>query len=455
MKLSIVSFLSLVCLTAASHEGAETMDHLMSLKMQSRARARTQGLFNLNRYSNNGRTDCTGGKAGEYSCNNVDMQSFLSHQAMGSVTREGNDIWGWTTANNREFGIVGQTDGVAFVEVLKDGSLVYIGRLPTQTVPSVWRDMKVIGDYVYIGAEAAGHGLQIFDLNKLTNASSSNPTVFSIEKDLTAWYSEFGSSHNIVAHEETNMIYAVGTARNLTCAGGLWMVDVSDPAKPTSPGCVREDGYVHDAQCVIYKGPHSKYIGREICFNYNEDTLTIVDVTDKKAPIQISKTPYAGATYTHQGWLIDPEDMSYLLLDDELDEMNAVGAAANGHTTTYIFDVSDLTSPNHTGIYQSPVRAIDHNQYVVDGLSYQANYGSGLRIVDVSSAFKDPSGSSFREVGFFDCYPEDDEQGGQVEFAGSWSVYPYFSSGNILLNSIERGVYSLKYTGPSGKHRRG
>lgn len=65
---------------------------------------------------------------------------------------------------------------------------------------------------------------------------------------MTAWFDGFGSSHNIVAHEETNMIYAVGTQRNLSCAGGLYMVDVSDPSKPTSPGCAADDGYVHDGK---------------------------------------------------------------------------------------------------------------------------------------------------------------------------------------------------------------
>lgn len=74
---------------------------------------------------------------------------------------------GWTSADGREFGVVGQTDGVAFVEVLEDGSLEYVGRLATQTDPSVWRDLKVIGDHTYIGSEAEGHGLQIFDLNKV------------------------------------------------------------------------------------------------------------------------------------------------------------------------------------------------------------------------------------------------------------------------------------------------
>lgn len=73
------------------------------------------------------------------------------------------------------------------------------------------------------------------------------------------------------------MIYAVGTSNRDVpgCQGGLFMVDVSDPSNPTSPGCAGEDGYVHDAQCVIYNGPDSQYNGREICFGYNEDDLTM------------------------------------------------------------------------------------------------------------------------------------------------------------------------------------
>ena len=33
------------------------------------------------------------------------------------------------------------------------------------------------------------------------------------------------------------------------------------------------DGYVHDAQCLVYKGPHEKYLGHEVCYGYNEDSL--------------------------------------------------------------------------------------------------------------------------------------------------------------------------------------
>ncbi len=38
----------------------------------------------------------------------------------------------------------------------------------------------------------------------------------------------------------------------------------------------------------------------QVCFAYNEDTLTIVDVTDKNNMFFISRTGYDGASYSHQ-----------------------------------------------------------------------------------------------------------------------------------------------------------
>lgn len=64
---------------------------------------------------------------------------------------------------------MGQTDGTAFVEIDKTGKLIYRGRLPTQTVSSPWRDMKVINGYLYVGSEAVRHGMQIFDMRKVSH----------------------------------------------------------------------------------------------------------------------------------------------------------------------------------------------------------------------------------------------------------------------------------------------
>ncbi|KAJ7718245.1 hypothetical protein B0H16DRAFT_1609493 [Mycena metata] len=405
-------------------------------------------------------TPCVGGYAGTdadntYSCNNLDLYSFTPHADLGSKTNFGNDIWGWTHAEEggvtREFALVGESDGTAFAEVLPSGQIAYLGRLGTQSVNSTWRDIKVIGNYAYIGSEALDHGVQVFDLTKLLDASLlDQPQEFSIHTDLAALYDSLpvGSSHNIVAHETKKLIIAVGSMpRNDSCAAGLIFIDVSDPTNPTNAGCASADGYVHHAQCLVYQGPHTEYVGTDVCYAFNEDSFTIYNVTDTKDPLIISTTPYYGVSYSHQGWVVDERNQEYLLLDDELDEVFQRGWANNSHTVTYIWDIKNLEQPVLTGHYSSPVKSIDHNLYVHNGWAYEANYGSGLRVVDVSSVARDPTGGSFSEVAFFDVHPEDDDEGGEATFTGSWSVYPYFPSGYILINSIERGLFVVKYNG--------
>lgn len=82
----------------------------------------------------------------------------------------------------------------------------------------------------------------------------------------------------MVINEEKNYAVAVGTrprAATSRCRGGLYFIDLTDPSKPTDLGCDPQDGYVHDAQCLVYHGPDTKYEGIDICYGYNEDTLTM------------------------------------------------------------------------------------------------------------------------------------------------------------------------------------
>ncbi|CAK5279130.1 unnamed protein product [Mycena citricolor] len=409
-------------------------------------------------------TPCVGGYGGTqenntYACRNLDLYAFVPHGELGSAVKVGNDIWGWAHtdvqgATTREFGLVGQMDGTAFVEVLSDGQIAYLGRLATQTTSEIWRDIKVIGHHAYIGSEALGHGIQVFDLHKLLDKSLlASPKVFSIETDLTALYDglPLGSSHNVVSHEDKNLIIAVGALpRTDICGAGLIFIDVSDPSKPTGVGCAGDDGYVHDAQCLTYIGPDARYNGSDICYAFNEDTFTIYDITNPADTVTLSVTYYYGVAYSHQGWVIDEKNQTHLLLNDELDELSQSGWAADQRTTTYIWDITDLERPVLTGHYKSPAVAIDHNLYVRNGLAYETNYNSGLRVVDVSSVKQDPTGAGFFEAAFFDVHPEDDETNGSAEIGGAWSSYPYFDSGYILVNTLERGLFVVKYNNTGG-----
>lgn len=352
--------------------------------------------------------------------------------------------------NGREFVAIGQADGTAFAEITRDGKLVYLGRLPQQSVFSIWREIRSYKNYMVIGSEARNHGIQFFDMNKLLDINPRYPKNFSITADVTGLFTDLpvGRTHNVVINEELGYAVSVGAQpRNSTCRAGLIFIDIDDITKPVSPGCAGQDGYVHDAECLVYRGPDKRYYGRDICYGYNEDTLTIYDVTDKTGVNSskiISRTPYVGAAYTHQGAVLNRDWQEYLVLDDELDEEDRTGPAAEQFPVTYIFDIRNLEKPVNTGFYKSKQKAIDHNQYVYDGLVYQSNYAAGLRVYDVSGIPADPTGGNVDEVAYFDIYPEDDNTDGLVDFVGTWSHYAGFPSGYIMINTIERGVFVVK-----------
>lgn len=91
MKASVTLSLLAVAGWATAEDPAK-MDRLMSLKLRQRETQRTMGFFDPGKYSDK-HVKCENGKSGEYSCNNVDMYGFLSHEEMGSATRMANDCW--------------------------------------------------------------------------------------------------------------------------------------------------------------------------------------------------------------------------------------------------------------------------------------------------------------------------------------------------------------------------
>ena len=363
---------------------------------------------------------CDAGAAQLYPCSNTDLLAWLPTGVFGAG--RANDIWGWTDRRSgREYALIGLAGGTAFVDLSDPAQPVYLGLLPTQTRNSIWRDIKTYRDHAFVVSEAFNHGLQIFDLSVLADVEDP-PVIFTS----TAHYGGFGNSHNLALDEETGIAFAVGTR---TCGGGLHMVDVTRPQEPLFAGCFDEDGYTHDAQCVVYRGPDPDHFGREICFNSNEDTLTIVDVTNKDAPRMLSRAGYEGSSYTHQGWLT--EDHRYFLLGDELDERR------RGHNTrTYVWDVTDLEAPTVAGAHTGTKRSIDHNMFVVGNHVFQANYRIGLSVLRMG----DRSRGEMAEVASFDTFPLADG----LSFSGAWGVYPFFESGVVVVSDINRGLFVLR-----------
>lgn len=371
-----------------------------------------------------GKSYCENGFAGIYPCNGYDLLSRIPLEYFESV--EGNDSWGWTDSfDGKEYALMGLDDGTAFVDISDPEVPLYLGKLPSATVNSSWRDIKVYEDYAFIVSEAPGHGLQVFDLSKLRSVKTQQ----TFDSDLN--FNAFGNAHNIAINIESGFAYVLGSK---LFDGGPAFIDINSPLNPSIVGGYSFSSYTHDAQVVKYHGPDTRFKEKEILFGSNSiggenNQLIILDVTDKKNPELISSIEYSNAGYTHQGWISD--DHKYFFLGDELDELKI------GHRTkTRVFDIQNLENPIIHNTYYGQTASIDHNLYVKGSKIYMANYTSGMRVVD----FNNISDNDFREEGYFDTYPSDNS----TNFFGAWNVYPFFSSGVILISDINSGLFIVK-----------
>ena len=380
--------------------------------------------------------ECTGGKVQRFDCNQVDLMSFLPVSAIGGKRGvQLSDVWGYNDPETgKEIAIVGRVDGTSFVDITDPSRPVYLGDLPKTpgSVGSFWREIKTYKHYAYIVADGARQaGMQVFDLNRLRGVRT--PQTFTPDYI----YRGVHSVHDIVSDTSSGYMYLTGSnGGGNTCGGGLHIVDVRDPLNPRFAGCFSDPqtgragtGYTHDAQCVVYHGPTTKYQGRQICFGFNETHLSIADVTDKAHPVAISRATYPNVGYAHQGWLTD--DHQYMYEDDELDEIQGF---VDG-TRTLIWDVRDLDNPVLAGEYISKNKATDHNLWLVGNTMYQSNYVSGLRVLDITDRMKP------REIGYFDTHPVGPDEPG---FEGTWGNYPFFKSGVVAVSSMTEGLFILK-----------
>lgn len=374
-------------------------------------------------------TPCVNGFAGEYPCNDYDLLSHVPVSTLANTngTPEGSDIWGWTDPQTgKEYAIAAMTNSTAFVDISDPLNPNFLGRLNTNAGNNYWRDVKVYNNYAFIVADNVGnHGMQVFDLTKLRTADSS--TLHTADKI----YSDVTSCHNIFINEDTGIAYLVDCKNT---GRGVHFVNISDPLNPVNLGNYNNEGVTHDTQVVVYKGPDTRYTDKEILIGSNETKVVILDVTDKNDVKKISSVNYPQLRYTHQGWFT--EDQSHFILGDEDDEQHF-----GMNTRTLVFDFSDLQQPQLTSTYSGASSAIDHNGYVKGNLFFMANYRAGLRVFDITNI--SATTNSMTEIGFFDTYPANNGTG----FNGAWSVYPYFASGNIIINDIERGLFVVRKSG--------
>ena len=186
----------------------------------------------------------------------------------------------------------------------------------------------------------------------------------------------------------------------------------------------------------LWKTPNESYLAPLLLAftRCNENTVSIIDVSNKTNPELLSRTSYQYAFYTHQGWLT--EDHNAFIFGDEEDE-----AIMDMKTKTLVLNVEDLLQPVLTGSHSSQLGSVDHNQFVLGSYTYQTNNHAGFRLLRINEV---SDRVDMVEIASFDVRPEDDGTG----YYGAWSSYPFFPSGNVIVSSVERGLFVLNVLNP-------
>jgi choice-of-anchor B domain-containing protein len=313
-----------------------------------------------------------------------------------------NDIWGYTDEDGNEYAIVGLNDGVSVVDVTDPANPVEIEYF--NGMNSIWRDIKVWGDYAYVTTEAT-QGLEIIDLTPLPLSTAITSTTYTGPTG-----NQWQSAHNI--YIDNGLAYIFGANRD---NGGVIILDVN-----TTPGTPIEVGTFDEWYC------HDGYVQNDTGYfsHINDGFFSIVDLdglgtlglTDVIGSLPTS------SVFTHNCWTSD--DGQILFTTDEKE---------NGFIDSY--DISDPSSPILLDQIQSSPgnNIIPHNTHVKGNYTITSYYTDGVVVHDVS----DPA--NMVEVANFDTSPAFSGN----TFNGCWGVYPYFASNNLIASDIENGLYIL------------
>ncbi len=384
-------------------------------------------------------TACVSGTAGEFPCNDFDLQSHMPLNAFSTTPNSANDIWGFVDLNDdNEYALIGLRNGTAVINVTDPENPVEVGTISGSN--SIWRDVKIYQyfdsasqtykSYAYVTTEA-NQGLQILDLTDLPNSVTLANTITNFFTAHNLYIANVDYSTGLSNSPLTPHLYIAGS----NVGGGAFRVySLADPENPTleiSPPTGA--GYMHDVTSMVITDSRTSQCDTghnpcELLIDYNESTVDIWDITDAANPFKISSTGYANSAYTHSGWWSD--DKRFIFIQDELDEQRL-----NLNTTLRVLDINDLAQPQIVGSYVGQTRAIDHNGFVKGDRYYMSNYRRGLTVLDIS----DPANPA--ELGFFDTFPAPSDN--SANFNGAWGVYPYLPSGNILVSDIEFGLFVI------------
>ncbi len=333
---------------------------------------------------------------------NVTYQSHLPYPTHTTA-----NICGYADALGNEYALCGVSTGMTIVDVTNPATPVQVAAIPN--IDNEWKEIKVYHGYAYVTTEGGG-GVQIVDLHPLPNTT----LPYHNYTGDGAIAGQLNSIHALHVDTTKGFVYIYGS--NLFQGGAIVLDLNTDPYNPTYVGHYTNPGhpYVHDG-----------YVDNDTLYasHVYDGVMTVVDMTNKTAPVVLA-TQTTTTAFTHNTWLSN--DRHFVFTTDE---------NANSFLTCY--DVTDMNNIQATDKIQSEYpnsASIVHNTHILNNWAITSWYRDGFVITDITRPY------NLINVGWYDTYTPS-TAGSGYGFNGSWGVYPFLPSGNIVVSNIEDGLY--------------
>jgi len=308
-------------------------------------------------------------------------------------------VWGYTAPNDREYAILGCSEGTAFYDITDTGNVTESDFVPG--LSSLWREFKTYGEYAYIVSEALGSGLQIVDLQYL-------PDSVSLVNTIT--FPGYSRTHTI--SQSGPYLYMNGGDYN---NGGIFVFDISqDPVNPFKRGSWHQH-YIHDCRVV------NDTIWAAAIF---DGYIYVINAVNKDSLRTINSWLNLPVPGPHNTAITD--DRKFLYVTDEIGFPPRV---------MKVWDVSNIQNPVLLNMWQPTDidSAIGHNVEIYGDYAIVAHYSAGVRLLNITDH------AIPVEIAWYDTFPENNG----YNFDGCWGVY-LFPSGKIVASDRQTGLYVLR-----------
>jgi choice-of-anchor B domain-containing protein len=329
-----------------------------------------------------------------------------------------NEIWGYTDSVGNEYAIIGSSVGTHIFDVtdaVNSHEVVFIpGRIQGPSL--IHRDFHDYEQYLYIVADEGMSSLQIADLRFLPDSA---PLVYDSD-------SLIRQSHNIFIDVVGKKLYTCGGVSimhnsTILTTNHLSVFSLENPVKPELlVNCRLELGFWNTIAYV-----HDIYVQNDTAYCHaGTKGFFIVDFSDT-SDIQLigSLTQYPQQGYNHSGWL-SPNGSIYAMSDE------------TWGMDMKILDISDLNNIQVIDTIGSDMHplAMSHNLIFRENYLFVSHFVDGLYIFDLS----DPHNIVL--AGYYDTSTRPHES---QKWEGAWGVYPFLSSGKVLISDMQTGLWVL------------